>query len=134
MGTGDQLKELPNDLYAAFSTGDARPFTEHAAEDVLGIGSDEDEWWQGRSVFTKVVTAQMQEISSSGGRLIAGAPKVFEQGDVAWVVDRPLCTWAMERSRPCGPPSSQTALPGRCGYDMATSPSGRATNRYSGSN
>jgi ketosteroid isomerase-like protein len=90
MSTADQLRELLNDLYAAFSTGDARPWTEHAAEDVLGIGSDEDEWWQGRSVFTQVVAAQMQEISSSGGRLTAGDPQVFAQGDVAWVVDRPF--------------------------------------------
>jgi ketosteroid isomerase-like protein len=86
---GQELRTLLAELYAAFGSGDAAAWTEHAAEDIVGIGSDADEWWQGRDTFTQVVTAQMREISGSGGRLLSGEPQIFEEGPVAWAVDRP---------------------------------------------
>jgi hypothetical protein len=60
------------------------------SDDVIGIGSDPDEWWDGRNVFTKVVTTQLQEMSSAGVRMTAGEPRVFQHGDVVWAVDRPI--------------------------------------------
>ena len=89
MSAADQLRKLLPDLYAAFSSGDATAWTEHLADDVVGIGSDPDEWWEGRDVLAQVADAQMREISGAGGRLTAGEPRVFEHGDVAWVVDAP---------------------------------------------
>ena len=65
MSAADQLRALLDDLYAAFSSGDPTAWTAHLADDVIGIGSDPDEWWEGRSVFAQVVTAQMHEISSA---------------------------------------------------------------------
>jgi SnoaL-like domain len=58
--------------------------------DVLGIGTDADEWWEGRSVIAKVVTTQVQEMSRAGVRLIAGQPHIVACGDVVWSVDRPV--------------------------------------------
>jgi ketosteroid isomerase-like protein len=89
MSAADQLRALLYDLYAAFSSGDPTPWTSHMADDVIGIGSDPDEWWEGRHVFADVVTAQVQEMSSAGVRLSAGSPRLFEYGDVAWCVDDP---------------------------------------------
>jgi hypothetical protein len=81
-------------IAASFARG-AEPWvrtawTAHLADDVIGIGSDPDEWWEGRSVFAQVVTAQMQEISSAGGRLTAGMPRIMEHGGVVWAVDAPI--------------------------------------------
>ena len=90
MSAADQLRALLDDLYAAFSSGDPTAWTAHLADDVIGIGSDPDEWWEGRSVFAQVVTAQMQEISSAGGRLTAGVPRIMEHGGVVWAVDAPV--------------------------------------------
>jgi hypothetical protein len=60
------------------------------ADDVIGIGSAPDEWWEGRSQVTKAVAAQVEEMSESGVRLQAGDPRIFEHGDVVWSIDRPV--------------------------------------------
>ncbi len=89
MDARDQLRQLLEEGYAAFASGDPTVWAEHTADDVLGIGTDSDEWWQGRDVVARVTTEQMQEISKAGGSVTAGQPHIFERGDVVWAVDRP---------------------------------------------
>ena len=89
MRASGEMRELLGRLYDSFGSGDANVWKSHVADDVIGIGSDPDEWWEGRELFTKVTATQVQEMSSAGVRLTAGEPRVFEHGDVVWAVDRP---------------------------------------------
>jgi ketosteroid isomerase-like protein len=38
-------------LYDSYETGDTSGWAQHLAPDVLCIGTDEAEWWQGREVI-----------------------------------------------------------------------------------
>jgi SnoaL-like protein len=90
MNAADEMRELLDRLYDSFGSGDPTVWTSHIADDVIGIGTDPDEWWDGRNEFMKVVSVQLQEMSNAGVRLTAGAPRIFQQGDVVWAVDRPV--------------------------------------------
>ena len=89
MAGTDEMRELLNRLYYAFSTGNAAAWTTDLAEDVLVIGSDPDEWWEGRSVVVKVGEAQVEQMADANVQFSRGTPHIFEQGDVVWAVDRP---------------------------------------------
>jgi hypothetical protein len=90
MTSAENMRELLGRLYDSFASGDSTVWTSHVADDVIGIGTDEDEWWEGRSLLTKVAASQVKEMSSAGVRLTAGDPSIFQHGDVVWSVDRPL--------------------------------------------
>jgi hypothetical protein len=90
MSLTGEMRNLLGGLYDSFSTGDPTVWASHIADDVIGIGSDPDEWWEGRTEFTRVVTTQLQEMSSAGVRMTAGEPRIFQHGDVVWAVDRPI--------------------------------------------
>lgn len=85
-----EMRDLLDRLYASFGSGDPTVWTSHIADDVIGIGSDPDEWWEGRTVFMDVVARQLQEMSNAGVHMTAGEPRVFQNGDVVWSVDRPI--------------------------------------------
>jgi SnoaL-like protein len=86
----DDMRELLGRMYDSFASGDPTVWTDNVADDVLGIGTDADEWWEGRSLIAKVVTTQVQEMSSGGVRLTSGRPQIGSYGDVVWSVDRPV--------------------------------------------
>jgi ketosteroid isomerase-like protein len=90
MATADEMRALLHRLYDSFASGDSSVWTDHLADDVIGIGSDPDEWWEGRSLFGPVVAAQVREMSEAGVQLRPGDPRIFEHGDVVWSVDRPV--------------------------------------------
>jgi hypothetical protein len=90
MAASDHMLAFVNQLYGSFSSGDSTVWTSRTADDVIGIGSDPEEWWEGRSVVAGIVTAQVHEISEGRTRLVAGDPRIFEHGDVFWSVDRPV--------------------------------------------
>ena len=90
MATADDMRALVDQLYQSFASGDPTVWTSRAADDVIGIGTDPDEWWEGRSAIAAIVTAQLKETSEAGMRLVAGDPRIFEHGDVVWSVDRPV--------------------------------------------
>ncbi|HEX3823450.1 MAG TPA: nuclear transport factor 2 family protein, partial [Mycobacteriales bacterium] len=54
-----------------------------------GIGSDAEEWWEGRDLIVKIGGEQVAEMSAAGIKVLAGDPKVFSSGDVVWALDRP---------------------------------------------
>ena len=90
MAAADEMRELVDQLYGTFASGDSTVWTSRTADDVIGIGSDPDEWWEGRKAVASIVTAQLQETSEAGTRLVAGDPRIVEHGGVVWSVDRPV--------------------------------------------
>jgi len=100
MATAQEMREFLDRLYDSFGSGDPTVWTASAADDVIGIGSDPDEWWEGRSQVTKVVAAQVEEMSTSDVHLQAGDPRIFAHGDVVWSVDRPVLHLADGREVP----------------------------------
>jgi hypothetical protein len=90
MGRTDDMRQLLDRMYDSFTTGDPTVWTDNVADDIIGVGTDSNEWWEGRSVVAKIAGAQIQEMSTAGVRLIAGEPHIVEQGNVIWSVDRPV--------------------------------------------
>jgi hypothetical protein len=90
MAAIDDMRALMYQLYDTFASGDPSVWTSRTADDAIGIGSDPNEWWEGRSAITSIVTAQVRETSEAGMRLVADDPRIREHGDVVWSVDRPV--------------------------------------------
>jgi hypothetical protein len=89
MAGTDEMRDLLNRLYDSIKTNNPAAWTAAVAEDVLGVGSDPDEWWDGRDVFVRVLTAQIELMAAENLEFLPGTPHIFEQGDVVWAVDRP---------------------------------------------
>ena len=89
MSASDQARELLTRLYDSFGSGDPSAWTENVADDVVGIGSDPGEWWEGRDIVSRVGTEQVKQMSAAGIKLRPGAAQVFSAGDVVWAVDQP---------------------------------------------
>ena len=83
------MKRLLDGIYQALADGDARAWAAAVADDVLLIGTDDAEWWQGKDTAMKFVEAQVQEMHDAGLRFSGGDPEVSVAGDVVWVADRP---------------------------------------------
>jgi hypothetical protein len=91
MDDADTMATLLNELYAAIASGDPTVWVSSLATDVVLIGTDPAEWWQGKEAVTEVVKAQVGEMSSAGMRLVGGTNPyigVLEGG--AWVADQPV--------------------------------------------
>lgn len=87
MKQSGEIAELMARFYDAASRGDTG-FLEGlvSRERLLWIGTDPEEWWED----AKAVFKAWQE--QGGGVVVKGGDaKVFQQGDVAWVADRPIC-------------------------------------------
>src|SRR5687768_7016271 len=48
MAMVNEMRELVNQLYNSFSSGEADAWVSRTADDVIVIGTDPDEWWEGR--------------------------------------------------------------------------------------
>lgn len=81
--------DLLASVYASFASGDASAWEDALADDVLCIGTDEAEWWQGREATLPVLHSQLSEMSRAGISVTGGEPVVQELGDVVLVADRP---------------------------------------------
>jgi ketosteroid isomerase-like protein len=90
MAAAEDMRDLVDQLYDTFASGDSTVWTSRTADDVIGIGSDPDEWWEGQSVVASIVSAQVRQMSEAGARLVADDPRIYEHGDVVWSVDRPV--------------------------------------------
>jgi ketosteroid isomerase-like protein len=89
MKVASEMAELLVTLYAGFDSGDSSSWEEALAADVLFIGSDELEWWQGRDEVRRAARAQTAEMHGAGIRFRAGDPQIVANGDTVWVADRP---------------------------------------------
>jgi hypothetical protein len=83
------VRRLFDGLYESMADGDPTPWAEALAEDVVVIGTDEAEWWQGRDTAMKFIGVQVQELHEAGLRYSGSDPQVSAAGDVVWVADRP---------------------------------------------
>jgi ketosteroid isomerase-like protein len=83
------MTRLVNTFYSSIASGDSSAFAELLAPDVLVIGTDDAEWWQGKNDAISVIQAQVSEMHDAGMQLIGGDPQVVEASDAVWVADRP---------------------------------------------
>jgi uncharacterized protein (TIGR02246 family) len=85
----NDIRALLESLYASFASGDASAYLDDLADDVVIVGTDESEFWQGREEVTPVLQAQLSEMSAAGIRVTAGEVLTGESGGAAWAADRP---------------------------------------------
>jgi ketosteroid isomerase-like protein len=83
------IASLLTDFYASFSSGKASDWEDHLADDAVCIGTDEDEWLEGKDAILPLVRAQLAEMSAAGISVTAGSPVTSEHGDLVLISDRP---------------------------------------------
>ncbi len=84
-----QMSDLLNSLYSGFESGDAAVWADSLAPDVLVIGTDTAEWWQGQERVSSVLHAQMSEMHEAGIRLERRGPLIAADGATVWAADQP---------------------------------------------
>jgi hypothetical protein len=89
MNAAAEMAELFNALYGSLSTGDATAWRESMSPDVLVIGTDDAEWWDGKDAALRVIDAQVSELHQAGVRYTGGELQVGAAGDTVWAADRP---------------------------------------------
>jgi ketosteroid isomerase-like protein len=89
MDTTDDVRALLDSIYASIGSGDASAYLANLSEDVVGIGTDEAEYWVGRDTMAPIVEKQMAEMSGAGLWVTGGDPVIGESGDTVWAADRP---------------------------------------------
>jgi ketosteroid isomerase-like protein len=83
------MTALLDDFYGAVGAGDVSSLDNALAADVIMVGTDEAEWWQGRGEALRAMRAQFAEMSDAGVRFTGGHYQIVAHGDVVWAVDRP---------------------------------------------
>ena len=84
------VESMVRDFYDAMKRGDAGALADLVADgdDVLTIGTDPEEWWEGHDRTAAVWKAQIEAMGGSI-ELVGGNPRAHESGDVGWFADRP---------------------------------------------
>lgn len=100
MDLASEMRQLLAKLYAAFDTGDTADWEKGLAPEVLVIGTDEAEWWQGKDRVLTVLRAQTSEMHGAGMRLKPGEPEIAASGGAVWAADRPTMHLADETEVP----------------------------------
>jgi ketosteroid isomerase-like protein len=82
------VEELVKSMWEAMRRGEAASVTGLVAdgEDVVWVGTDPDEWWEGADKVRQVIGEQLGAMG--GFEVINTNPTAFEDGDVGWVADR----------------------------------------------
>src|SRR3954454_319805 len=89
MSHHDDIAGLLSDFYASFASGDSSGWEDHIADDAVCIGTDEDEWLEGKDASVSLVRAQVAEMSAAGVRVTGGSAVTSEHGDMVVISDRP---------------------------------------------
>jgi hypothetical protein len=77
-------------LYDSYATGDTSGWGDYLAPDVLCIGTDQAEWWQGRDAILSAARAQLAEMNEAGMRVTPGDdPLITDRDSYILVADRP---------------------------------------------
>jgi ketosteroid isomerase-like protein len=85
-----ELEDFVRESYAIMLAGNVSALDgvlSHA-EETLMIGTDPDEWWEGRDAFLTAFQGQT-EAMGGGITLTGGDPRAYVEGDMGWVADRP---------------------------------------------
>jgi hypothetical protein len=82
-----ELEQFVSDFYDSLKSGAVDRLDAAVSQEVLGIGTDPDEWWEGET-FTKTWKAQMEAM---GGTMpiAPGSLVAYREGNVGWFADRP---------------------------------------------
>ena len=82
---GDISKQLARFL-GTFESGDVSTVEAIVSReaDVLGIGTDPDEWWPGRDNLMRAVRAQVPEMHGAGMTFRTEDERSYSEGDVGW--------------------------------------------------
>src|SRR4051794_22854960 len=83
------IASLLTDIYASFSSGKASDWEDHLADDAVCIGTDEEEWLEGKDGILRLLRAQLAEMSAAGISVTAGGPVISEHRDLVLISDRP---------------------------------------------
>jgi hypothetical protein len=89
MSHHDDITGLLDDFYASFGSGKTTDWEDHIADDAVCIGTDEEEWLEGKDAILPLIRTQMTEMSAAGIRVTGGTPVTSEHGDMVVVSDRP---------------------------------------------
>jgi hypothetical protein len=88
MQPSSELRNLMIRYWEAFAMGDVSFVEAHLStdSDILGIGTDPGEWYEGADVH-RVFAEQLETV---GGVVITpGDIRAYEEGAVGWIADRP---------------------------------------------
>lgn len=83
------ITSLLTDIYASFGSGETSSWEDHLADDAVCIGTDEEEWLQGKDAILPLLRTQFSEMSAAGISATGGEAVVSEHGDMVLVSDRP---------------------------------------------
>jgi ketosteroid isomerase-like protein len=85
-----ELEAFVRESYAIMLAGDtsALDATLSQGDATLMIGTDPNEWWEGRDAILAAFQGQT-EAMGGGITLLGGDPRAYVEGDVGWVADRP---------------------------------------------
>jgi ketosteroid isomerase-like protein len=89
MSHHDDIAGLLTDFYASFGSGETSGWEDHLADDVVCIGTDEEEWLEGKDAILPLLRAQMTEMSAAGISITGGSAVTSEHGDMVVISDRP---------------------------------------------
>ena len=89
MSHHDDISSLLADFYASFGSGTTSAWEDHIADDAVCIGTDEDEWVEGRDAILSLVRTQVTEMSAAGISVTGGSAVSSEHGDMFVIADRP---------------------------------------------
>jgi ketosteroid isomerase-like protein len=89
MSHHDDIAALLNDFYASFASGETTGWEDHIADDAVCIGTDEDEWLEGKDAIVPLIRTQMAEMGAAGISVTGGTPVTSEHGDMVVISDRP---------------------------------------------
>ncbi|GAA3837106.1 nuclear transport factor 2 family protein [Nocardioides panacisoli] len=89
MSHHDDPGGLLADIFASFGSGDMSDWEDHLADDAICIGTDEEEWIQGKDAIVALMQTQMTEMSAAGISVTGGDSVTIEHGEMVIVADRP---------------------------------------------
>src|SRR3954449_12515900 len=89
MSHHDDIAGLLSDFYASFASGDSSGWEDHIADDAVCIGTDEDEWLEGKDAILPLIRTQVEEMSAAGISVTGGNAVTSEHGDMVVISDRP---------------------------------------------
>ena len=89
MSHHDDIAGLLQDFYASFGSGETSEWEDHIADDAVCIGTDEDEWLEGKDAILPLIRVQVAEMSAAGITVTGGSSVSSAHGDMVVISDRP---------------------------------------------
>lgn len=89
MNTSKEIAGVMKNFYDRWSAGDGAFLDDLLTKqrDVVFVGTDPEEWWQGRDNVYKIWSTQFKEMG--GITITSGRLSAYAKGDVGWAVDNP---------------------------------------------